>query len=244
MRLSEKELRGENKKAKKDVTEVMVHKSYELGMVAGINFEEILTEAVTLFAQQALITRDSETVTLKDLQLAKGKADNFLSSISNMLEISHSVDLLSAEKYKFRRADELKLLNNLREQFNEAAEFSRESMKFCKDGLTRIQNKMQQEGYAITADDMAEFNMYQGHMANSIATLNTIAKGAGQLIKHERETGGRSSGTVKMNSTNVNAFLENLVTPEEGGDGGKHKKKPRKLTEEEVLATMAGKANG
>lgn len=243
MRLSENEMKGESKKSKKDATEVMVHKSYELGMVAGINFEEILTEAVTLFAQQALITRDSENVTIKDLQLAKGKADNFLSSISNMLEISHSVDLLSAEKYKFRRADELKLLNNLREQFNEAAEFSKESMKFCKDGLTRIQNKMQQEDYAITADDMAEFNMYQGHMANSIATLNTIAKGAGQLIKHERETGGRSSGTVKSNSTNVNAFLENLVTPEEGGNG-KPTKKPRKLTEEEVLATMAGKANG
>jgi hypothetical protein len=50
---------------------------------------------------------------------------------------------------------------------------------------------------------------------------------------------------LRSNSTNVNAFLENLVTPEEGGVRMvNHKKKPRKLTEEEVLATMAGKANG
>lgn len=207
--------------------------------VTNIDFEGVFTEAVAIFAEQALMTKDAGDIDIKALQLSKAKADNFLAAIGGMTEISHKVELLAAEKYKFKRIDELNLLNSLRRQFEQATSFSAQTIDLCATRLNDLVERMgTNDMSSIQIEDLEKLGALQGSMENAINTLNTISLGAGKLIKTERESGGRSMGNTKNNTTNINTFLKTFETAKDTKGGPDGATAPRKLTEEELQVIM------
>jgi len=70
--------------------------------VANMDFREVFKKAVDIFSDQAMLSKDVSEITIKDLEISKAKANNFLDAIAGILELSRQVDILSAEKYKFK----------------------------------------------------------------------------------------------------------------------------------------------
>lgn len=208
--------------------------------IVTLEYDSILNEAIKIFTDQALITKKADEVTLQDIQLAKGKSENFLASIAGLIEISHKVELLSAERHKFKRKDELELLNSLREQFHKSAKFSNKIIDSCLSRLDALEERMSSND-TLKPEDFAEFMMLQNYMNSAIETLTAINTGTGKLIKTERESGGRSGNDSKVTATNISNFLSGLASDSKGKNIQKTNK-PRKLSQKEVLQAMGESA--
>lgn len=207
--------------------------SYSLDAGQVIDYKGVLNEAVRVFSDQALITKNSDNVTLKDLQLAKGKAENYLSAVAGLIEISHKVELLTAEKDKFKRVDELRLLNNLRNQFEKAASFSDKLMDMCMSQLESLESELMTNTKDVTGI-ILKISAVQEFMSNAIVALTNINNGTSKLIKIERESGGRSSSDVKTSNTSINTFLDR------DEKDNVPKVKPRKISEKELRESLKG----
>lgn len=206
---------------------------------ADIDFEGVLDGAVALFGEQAaLMTKPAETITIKEIQLSKAKSENFLASIAGMIEISHTVEVLRAEKDKFKRKDELRLLNRLFKQYDRISTFSEKALDLSMDQLEALDEDFAEEG--LTEEGLQRMGMLHGYMENSVNTLNSLARGISGLIKTERSSGARGNELLR-GGTSMNSLMINLGDNSSKGNGngaaGEEEESGvlKKFTREELL---------
>lgn len=187
--------------------------------VGELNFTTLYDKALKVFSEQAMMGAEGTDIDVAALKKSKMKSENFLDAVAGILEIAHKVDLLEAQKDKFKRVDELRILNSLRTQFEKSAEFSDQILDSCRGQLEHLMREM--ETGVLDLENIEKLSMMQGIMERAVGNLSTISSGTTRLIKSERETGGRSSGTTGGgNNINVTSFLDSFGGGGKGGSGG------------------------
>lgn len=207
--------------------------------------EDLIRVAMDIFGEQANISSNSSEVTSEKLQLSKARSDNFLASVSGIIEMSNKIELLQAQQYKFKRHDELRLLNNLREQYEKAAKFSNTVMNTCLNKMEDLQYNIMENQGTIDDEILMEIGALSNMMDNAVVSLRNISKGSTELLKAERETGGRShGGNNNSNNGGVynNLYLSSLKGTNQDNEKTKaerirdnYKGEIRKLTAQQLL---------
>jgi hypothetical protein len=165
--------------------------------IRGLDFDMIYAKASEYFKELAGF--DGEDVTITSLEVSKRKADNFLSSMSGLLEIAHQVEVLSAERDKFRRKDELDVLNSLRRACAKASNSLEQTMGMAEDRMEML--RANPEGV-----DPESIALLQSVLHQSIDTAQKLISAFSRLVQLERMSGGRPFGAVKaatMSSMNL-----------------------------------------
>lgn len=216
----------------KDKKELSVVEPSSLVESGNVNFNTLYDTAIDLISDQALVASESGELSMADLRLSKAKTENFMDAIGSMLEISHKVEMLSADPKKFKRGRELDLLNGLFSQYEEGYAFLKSSMTICTDQLERIQQKAEDD--ELTQEDIDQMVSLRSLMSDSMKMLKSLAAGSVDLIKAERETGGRSVGGGGGPAITMQSFMESFEGGKGGGKGKKGADKPRKLSDEEI----------
>lgn len=191
--------------------------------VATMDFEKVFTKAVEIFADQAMLDKKPEEVDIKELEISKAKANNFLAAISGVIEISHQVEVLSAENDKFKRKDELAILHSLRRSCEMSAKTLEGNMQITQEKLTAMQEDIEN----VEPDQI--FTL-QTVMHSNIDAGQKLIGSISRLIQLERLSGSRPWGASKQGSLSL-SLIKGLDGADEGGDPTKA---PRELTPEEL----------
>ena len=93
-----------------------------------IDFQKVIDKALVIFKEQSLVDEDITESDLLGIELKKAKANSFLDSINNLISMSHTIDLVTADKHKFSREKELLALNPLLDSFKLSAEACKSSV--------------------------------------------------------------------------------------------------------------------
>jgi len=188
--------------------------------LSNLDFKQVYEKAVEIFSEQALLNKKPSEVTLKDIELSRAKASNFLEAISGVLEIGHQVEILSAEQNKFKRGYELTILQKLLKSCDMQA-------SFVEKNLTIIQERLD----ALFKNDDADpeqIALLQSIMNSSIDASQKIIASMARLVQLERMSGSRPWGREKSQQTNI--AMINALEPQ----SEKPKEAPRKLTAEDL----------
>ena len=175
-----------------------------------LDFTKMLDRAVSLVSDQALLDEKGKT-TLASIELTKAKVDNFLSSLTHVMEISHELELMYSEKDRFKRSDELDLLNSLRKQCTMHSKLGMRNMELAQEHLERII-----ESPEVETDEILKL---QSVIDCNIDSTQKIIASVSRLIQLERYSGGRSWGKRKS-STNAITYIKGLKDEEDGNDLG------------------------
>lgn len=193
-----------------------------------IDYEQVFRKAVSLFSKQAMLHENDEE-TLASIELTDSKANSFLKSIHNLMSISHEIDIMSAEKDRFRRKDELRILNNLREQCELQSQAGLNTMQMISKRLNELQN-------AISGDpiDLEEIANLQALLDNAVVNTQRVVASTSRLIQLERTSGSRPLGKQDSRSTSI-AHIKALEEHAQKSDPAIEGKGPaRKLSLEDL----------
>ena len=183
-----------------------------------LDFEKVYERAVTIFSEQTMLNKDPDKVTLKDIELSRSKAANFLDAISGVLEIGHQVEVLSAETNKFKRKDELEILQDLLLTCKKQAKFVSRNIDLAQERLEEL--------YETEDPDSEQIALLSNIMNCSIDSSQKIISSMARLVQLERMSGSRPYGNSKSNISHYSS------------DSNDEKKelpaKPRKLTKEDL----------
>jgi len=194
--------------------------------VATIDFEKVFITAVEILSDQAMLNKDPSQVDLKELETSRARADNLLSAIGGVIKISHQVDIISAERDKFKRSDELNILNSLRRSCEDSALALEDNAKLARERLT----EMMEDPKDVKPE---EISSVQDVLHSNIDAGQKLIGSISRLIQLERMSGNRPWGNDSSSSMSI-SLIEGLG---EKGKGGKGKKGPiRELSPEEVYA--------
>ena len=205
--------------------ELMLVGEGTLNDVANIDFDKVFKKALELLSDQAMLGQDTKNISIKDLEISRSKVNNFLSAIGGILEISHQVELLSAEKDKFRRKDELTILNSLRRCCEMSAKTLEGNMKLTQGKLNALEadiNEVSPESIAIL----------QSVLHSNIDAGQKLIGAISRLIQLERLSGARSWGGHRDTNPSI-TLIEGL----DKGDRGKNKSSrgaPREIKMDEL----------
>ena len=194
-----------------------------------LNLKKVFDNAIAVFTDK--------DVSLPDLALQSAKTHSFLDSISGVTAASHEFEVLSGDKDKFKRVDELYLLNALREQCGEQVETNGELGKVIQ---TKLQ-EMRENSTEFTPEEIANFMLVvDTHRKGTTEMITNVDK----LIRLERSSGGREWGPRKSINPNigylsgVDAMSRGLEMGANGrigpGGAGGRPIKPRKLSEKDL----------
>jgi len=202
-------------------------------MEIGVDYEAIYGQALQLFGEQAKTGVNGD---IDDINLTKARTENFMSSLAGMLEISNKIELLLGNGDKFKRIDELRLLNKLRTQYEKSADFSEYMIDMCTSKLDEIKEGVEENG--IDEETLLEAGQLSGLMSNAISNLKTLSEGTSKLIKAERETGGRSYGNDNS-LVNVNNYNNSYTDMSDNKKKYSSKNvKPKKISMEEAIKML------
>jgi hypothetical protein len=197
--------------------------------IQGLDFDMIYQKASEYFKELAGF--DNDDVTITSLEVSKRKADNFLSSMSGLLEIAHQVEVLSAERDKFRRKDELEVLNSLRRACGMASNSLEHTMKMAQDRMNVLMN-------APEGVDPESIALLQSVLHQSIETAQKLISAFSRLVQLERMSGGRPFGAAKAAAISNMGLIQGLSEADQQNkmsgfakSGGKVSVRP--LSEEE-----------
>jgi hypothetical protein len=206
----------------------MVTKDTSLSSYEGIlDFKEMFSNAMDLFKEQALSAKNSKTIS--QLELTKAKVNNFNDSIDHITALSHTLEILGADKDRFRRKDELTILNNLRHQCEMQSNIGLAN-------LNMVQNKMiaMAESGEVDAEEM---RILQGTLDANIDSAQKVINSVSKLIQLERYSGNRPWGR-KANSAPAIGYIKGLDAENEttaGGDSMRGGKTPtRKISVDDM----------
>jgi len=155
--------------------------------VASMDFEKVFHKAVEIFSDQMMLEKDPNEITVKDLEVSKAKANNFLDAIAGVLEISHQVEVLSAEKDKFKRSDELRVLNSLRRSTEKCALGLESTISMAQERLEMLMQDISQA-------DPEKIAMLQAVLNSCVETGQKLIGSMSRLVQLERMSGGRVWG--------------------------------------------------
>lgn len=186
-----------------------------------IDYQNLLKQAAKIFASQAGL--DGKDKDLTQIETDKARANNLVDAISNALTMSHSLDLLQAEDKRFKRGDELTLLNSL---FN--------TCKVQAHMAHKTTLKSNQFLDQLSADNPEDIIAGQAIMSREADITNKIIHSVEKLISLERHSGGRHYGAREA-SPNSMMYIKSLeLAEEEKSANSKPKGQVRQLTHEEV----------
>lgn len=207
-----------------------------LGDVAQMDFSKVFDKAIEVFSSQAMLDKPASEVTIKDLEISKAKANNFLDAIAGIIEISHQVEVLSAEKEKFRRQDELDILNSLRRTIAIQSKALEKNAHIAAQQLEHISSQMEDAESALAVDS-ERLALIQSVLNSSIDIGSKLISSAAKLIHLERHSGGRVWGNNRYAAGNIR-LIDGLDKADKtkgkpgamrGLDGG-----PRELSMEDI----------
>lgn len=198
--------------------------------LANMDFEKVYETALRLFSDQALLDKkDISKVTIKDLEAARAKSDSFLESLGHLFEINHQVELLQADKYKFKRKDELDLLHSLRKSCTMMAKSLEKNLEITIAKLGDIERRMVDDPAGVDYEELAGV---QAVMNSCVDTSQKLIASTSRLIQTERYSGTRPWGHSRGGTKNIGT-IEGLDNRERSDDRS-GQKGPRPLTEGEV----------
>lgn len=186
------------------------------------DYRAIAEKAMEMFKDQSLLTKDKNEVTIKDLETSRLKSNNFLEAMGGMLDFTHKIELLSADDMKFKRKDELSLLNNLRKTCELQAEGVHKTLQVA---IKRIEQMQQEE-----EPDPEKIALLQSVMQNSVDVSQKLIASTSRLIQLERYSGGRAWGHSSRAMTTNIKLIEHLNDE----DGKTKPKRPREIDPNEV----------
>lgn len=206
-----KEIRGSGGR---EVGEVRRSEIAVSGGLVEMDFSKMFDKAVEIFNEQMGFDKDPKDIKLADLELSRAKAKNYIEAIANIAEISHQVEVLKAERDKFKRSDELGVLNSLMRTLQGQASITERSAQMIQDKMDEYESDMSQVG-------PEELALLQTVLQSNIDTTSKIIAGTSRLIQVERLSGGRSWGRSGSGGERISV---GLLPPKEvpgRGAGGK-----------------------
>jgi hypothetical protein len=200
--------------------------------VANIDFSKVFEKAIEIFSDQAMLDKSVSDITIKDLEISKAKANNFLDAIAGVIEISHQVDVLSAERDKFRRKDELAILNSMRRTVATQTEALEKNAMIASAQLS----KMMETPETIDAERLA---LLQSVLNSSIDVGSKLISSASKLIHLERHSGGKPWGSNRYGVGSIKTISELDKADSAKGKSGVMKGAgggPRELSRKDIEA--------
>lgn len=200
-----------------------------LSTLASLSMDDIFNKAVEIFGEQALLTKKPEDITIADLELSRLKSGNFLESLRGLQEVSHQMEVISAEKDRFKRGDELKILNSLLRTCASSATCLEDNVNIAYEKLSDMKEN-------ITDADPEKLAMLQSVINSNVDTAAKLTSSLSRLIQLERMSGSRPWGDKKLpmaNAAQLSAWqeMERSKQIEQGAYNGNG---PRRFTVEEV----------
>lgn len=217
---------------------------------AALDFTAVLDKAVELFQDQALLSKNSKEIDLKDLSLTKAKVNSFLDAINNIISISHLNEILKQDSLKFKREQELDAMNSILSSFNLASKAAEKNMEFLVKQLDYAIKQMgnaeslSEDGVEDAEENKKRLDMViaiQTAYGTALANLSQVTTGLTKIIQLERWSGSRPWGNIKSNTVTVNnELMGNWINPPRIGGGGNAGGNgvvaaPRKLTPMEII---------
>lgn len=205
-----------------------------------IDFKALLSKAVGIIQEQSLVGQDPASITLKSMELSKAKANSLLEALHNIVLVTHTSEILSADSLKFKRAEEMGVLKPLLTAFNQAAQAGEKSMIILVKKLTEAEENMKEVGTLEEEETKARIlNYMQEAYGACIDNLNKIVAGTARLVQLERFSQGRPWGAVGVSRGNM-GYIEKLdpesaPLPDAGAVGATP---ARPLTREEIEGAL------
>lgn len=219
--------------AKQPIPEVAVDPSV-------IDFRSLFKQAAALIQEQSLINVDPNTISLKSMELSKAKANSLLEALHNVTLVTHSAEILNADSQKFKRVDEMSVLNPLLKAFGQAAVVGENSMRILVKKLEEAEASMKIESGSLEEEETKAriLNYMQEAYGMCIDNLNKIVAGSARLIQLERFSQGRPWGAAATSRGNIgyiDALDSGAKVPENGAPGATP---ARALTKEEIALAI------
>lgn len=231
---------GRPRKVKADENLPAVKEEGEIVAADGameISTKLVFKKAMSNFFDQA-IKMDSKN--LADVELGNAKSTSFVEALGTLPAISHELEIIGAEEYKFKRKDELEILNALKAQCLTQVQAEDQTIALIQAKLADLVENVEE----ATPESIS---MLQNALELSRGSTSRMVKTFEQLIQLERKSGSRPWGQNKATTRNINYFtgLEGLRNGNLGGGGDPAKpkgdiKKPREMTPEELESLGGG----
>lgn len=210
-----------------------------------LDFNGLQSKMIELINAQAMV--DVKDISLSEIELTKAKADNYLQALNNMLEIADRFELIQAQAKKFKRTDELDMLNTLRETVHLAGQIGQRNMKQAARVQDAILSNIDEDGLGGGVGVEA-LSGVEEILEQNVGRVSKLTATAAELIKLERESGGRPMGQNRSKVPTINYMMKLEEKAKEakqereygvgvGGSGGGAGKNsaPRAMTEEEMM---------
>lgn len=209
-----------------------------------LDFNGLQAKMIELINAQAMV--DVKDISLSEIELTKAKADNYLQALNNMLEIADRFELIQAQAKKFKRTDELDMLNTLRETVHLAGQIGQRNMKQAARVQDAILSNIDEDGLGGGVGVEA-LSGVEEILEQNVGRVSKLTATAAELIKLERESGGRPMGQNRSKVPTINYMMKLEEKAKEakqereygvgvGGGGGAGKNSaPRAMTEEEMM---------
>lgn len=202
-----------------------------------LNFRAVAQKAWELLGEQAMVGKENADITVEGLELGRAKASSFLDAINGLLEVSHQVELLQAEQYKFKRTDELKIMHSLRRLCGHQAKNLEKTVKIASKRLEELMEGIDEDLVGSErADAIAQM---QSVISSNIDGAAKVTSSFSRLVQLERISGGRPwSGNNRGKATNPGAVKLLSEVEERNKDGSEDirgERGPRELTEDEIM---------
>jgi hypothetical protein len=189
-----------------------------------LNFEGMFQHAMEAFSEQMLTPK--KNISLLDIEITKAKGARFSEVLGNIMALSHDLEIMSAEKDRFARKDELALMNNLRKQCEIQADLGLKNMQIAQKKLEDCED--------MEIEDIVRL---QAVLDANIESTQKVIASASRLIQLERYSGNRPWGARQSKPANISYIqkLEESKDPTTGGSTTKGKNTPtRKISIEEM----------
>lgn len=227
-----------------------------------LNFTEAYGTIMGLIRDQAMLDPGATDVAnLKSLQLSRAKVQSYLEAVFNVVQLSHLHEIVESDKQKFKRKEEMDVLNPILRSLKAAAIAGEKSLIYLTKkldvALEALENPVE-----ITDEDREENSItFQEHLAQTemvasiqaaytaaLENVNRVIAGLTRAIQLERFSGGRPWG----NKSSVDLGSSGAIGGSDGagvgssGNGagvGGTKPSPRPLEGKELIRALGGENN-
>lgn len=164
-------------------------------------FQRLFDDAVQVFAHQAQASVAEDT-DIFELERRHAKAVNLRKSVSNIIDLNHELEILSAMHLSFKRTKEMQLMHTLFDQCNNQALSNEKTIVIIQKEIDKL---MREGGSIEDGEYLDKMMILQNSLDSGIARTKTIIDSTNALIRLERMSGSRPFGDRKgEGGTNIN----------------------------------------
>lgn len=217
-----------------------------------LNFSQAYNTMVELIRDQATLSNNGhQEADLKSLQLTRAKAQNYLEAVFNVVQLSHLHEIVESDAQKFRRVEEMEVMNPLLRSLKLAAIAGEKSLTYLTRKLDVALEAMECEIEVDEQDRTLNTKRMQKHLLQTemiasiqaahtaaLENVNRIVAGLTRVIQLERFSGARPWGT-KGGGVSIDGGGGGSSKPEGGEQEAPEKPKKRQLDGPELIRAMA-----